>query len=321
MLAFDRFVDWRKDDAHGSLELLYLGTKQRKVVLDHLLPKGVSWKELPDDADRAALIENKPVWNHAGTAFAFLSAHEGKANLYLYDMKSGKFRLLAAPPHNAAWPRWSPDDQWVLYNDIEAFGTGAGPTGGALWAVKADGRSKPRRLSPDDKHFEPVFAWLNDREILTAHVSLMGVSHPSVLNIVTGKRIAPVKAGDLKGYVISVSASGKPTTKFLVVNGGSGSSLWQLPKPVKVENAIDFPGEYLSYIGLDGTCYVYQRGSERPAERPERWCAGVRSPDGKYTVMNGRDHLNITSTGSGSTFRIETGLPKITSIRWIPSNR
>ncbi len=325
MMAYVRYVDWREDDASASLEIMDLKTLQKKVILPHLLKPGVSWKTLPDDADRAAMVENTPVWNHAGTAFAFISAHEGKANLYLYDLKSGEVRLLASPPYNAAWPKWSPDDHWIIFSDIQAFGVGAGPTGGALWSVSADGKTKARRLSPNEKLFEYVFAWISKRHVLTAFVSIAGNASPTVVNIASGERITPIETGELlrSSYVLSAGAPGKPSASFWTVNSTS-SSFWRLPKPIIIENALEFHGKYLPYRGHDGKCYVYRVAERKSVESPEVWCEGDISPTGEYVVKNTGnllvkkpdDHLEISSTKSGT--KVNAYLSDVPTTKWAP---
>ena len=307
-LAYVTFRQWRQEGASGSLHLRSLETGEDRVVMPRLLPAGRSWKQMPQDADRAVLVENRPVWNHAGTAFLFLSGHEGRANLYLYDVQTQAVRRLASPPHNAAWPEWSPDDAWVLYHDVEAFGTGAGPTGGALWRLPATGASVPRRLTPDDEHFEAVIAWANAHTALTSYVSLTGPDHFAAVDVATGKRVHADVAHPtcLPRRGVPVRSFSRPERVMYLADPLEGcGDRWEWPEPVRVEDGLGYWGQFLNFR-VEKTCYVYERGVGVKV-KPMQWCGGILSPDGRYLARTQPGSVRVIDPVGGTTRVFDMG--------------
>ena len=307
-LAYVTFRQWRQEGASGSLHLRSLETGEDRVVMPRLLPEGRSWKQMPQDADRAVLVENRPVWNHAGTAFLFLSGHEGRANLYLYDVQTQAVRRLASPPHNAAWPEWSPDDAWVLYHDVEAFGTGAGPTGGALWRLPATGASAPRRLTPDDEHFEAVIAWANAHTALTSYISLTGPDHFAAVDVATGKRVQAHVAHPmcLPRRGVPVRSSSRPERVMYLADPLEGcGDRWEWPEPVRVEDGLGYWGQFLNFR-VEKTCYVYERGVGVKV-KPMQWCDGILSPDGRYLARTQPGSVRVIDPVGGTTRVFDMG--------------
>ncbi len=317
-LAYVAFRQWREKDAEGSLHLRSLEAGEDRVVVPHLLSADIPWQQMPVDADRAVLVENQPVWNHAGTAFLFLSGHEGRANVYVYDIQERKMRRLAAPPHNAAWPEWSPDDAWVLYHDVETFGTGAGPTGGALWALAADGSSSSHRLTPDDEHFEYIAAWANPKTVLTYYISLRGPNHFSAVDVVTGKRVQ----ADV-GYSmceprrgVPVRSSSRPDrVTYLVDPLRACADRWEWAEPVQVEDALGYAGRFLNFQ-VGKTCYVYERGAGVKV-KPLRWCDGVISPDGRYLARTEQGAMVVTDPARGLRHVFDVKGGGLLRMRWV----
>ncbi|MBX3015324.1 MAG: hypothetical protein KF832_27640 [Caldilineaceae bacterium] len=154
----------------GRITLLNLWTGEKRVVFDALLPEQYNWMEDTWDLDRA-LFESEPLWSEDSQRVILVSGHTGQIGLYRYDLPTRELTLLAQGPHHLAWPQWSPDEQYLLYHDISAFGTGAGPTGGALWAVRSDGTGSPRRLSQTDDHYEQISGWIDERHVATYKIA------------------------------------------------------------------------------------------------------------------------------------------------------
>lgn len=190
-LAYVQLRDWRGQNADtGKALLLNIKSGQSRILLNQLLPSGFNWlQEHPmSDKDRA-VIESQPVWSKDSQRFTLVSAHEGMVGLYLYDLSTDKMRRLASGQTNIAWPQWSPDEIYILYNEIEAFGTGAGANGGALWIVRSDIPDLPRRLSNNDDHFEAIDRWQDNTHVLTYNSSLMGRTNDNVVDIQTGQHV------------------------------------------------------------------------------------------------------------------------------------
>lgn len=187
-LAYIQMKNWRKADAdRGKALLLNVVTGEKRVLLDAMLPAHYNAQIAPSDNDRA-IIEGTPVWSKDSQRFTLISDHTGIVSLYVYNLRTANLRLLTQGQHNIAWPQWSPDEQYILYNEIEAFGTGAGPNGGALWVAPSIGPDVARRLSPGDQAFEKVTRWLDNTHLLT-HISSFDQRRweDNIVDLTTGK--------------------------------------------------------------------------------------------------------------------------------------
>jgi dipeptidyl aminopeptidase/acylaminoacyl peptidase len=78
------------------------------------------------------------------------------AKLSAVDAATGEMRQLAAPKHQIAEPRWSPDGSTIAY--IGGLMSDQGVTGGDLYAVPATG-GPPRNLTPRLKSSISSFSW------------------------------------------------------------------------------------------------------------------------------------------------------------------
>jgi len=297
---------WRTDDAAGTLLLLDPVTGERRVVLASLLPPDKDWRDLPDDADRAALAENTPVWSPDGTRLAFVSAHEARADLYVYQVDSDKIRPLAGGETNAAWPAWSPDGQHITYHAVEYFGTGAGPTGGSLWIASPDSQDPPRRLSPDDR-FEWIVAWLSKERILTLSFDIMGWRDLTRVDLHTGERrlifdgllaghawseparlvaVSPADPDQLSADELYLIDPKEPTPVLLAEGDSHMNPKWSPD------------GQYLAYA-VGEACFVYDRTSGTSLPQSRAWCDGQWSPDSRFLLAAG-DALHLVDVGTGA---------------------
>lgn len=190
-LAYIQARNWRKEGAdRGQAFLLNIATGEKRVLLDAMLPQYYDWGVGPWDADRA-IIEGKPVWSKDSQRFTLISDQTGGVGLYVYTLRTHDLRLLTQGQRNIAWPQWSPDEQYILYNDVDAFGTGAGPNGGALWVVPSIGPSRARRLSQTDEHLERISGWQDQTHVLTYKTSFTrGNWDESVVDLQNGERTA-----------------------------------------------------------------------------------------------------------------------------------
>ena len=312
-VAVVQSVGCRTDEAEGTLSLLDLTTGERHIVLDSLLPPDRGWKELPDDADRAALWENVPAWSPDGTEIAFVSAHQGQADLYVYSLTGGEIRRLTDDELNAAWPTWAPDGKRLVYHGVRYFGTGAGPNDTGLWVVSSDAEGPPRRLSPDDR-YEEIEVWLDDEQALTlSRHTAIGYYDLTLVNVSTGGRTMlfedPVAhpAWSKKANLIAISSGQQPTTGLYLMDPGD-------PEPTPVSEgplwgAHWLPDEnHLVYVkgsagpldDREGTCYCYDLASGNSQQRPREWCRGQWSPDGHLLLVADEEGLDLVEVDTGT---------------------
>ena len=108
------------------------------------------WVTHPDlSPDGTGLVYVRP---NAGAISADWSFGGGQIIARTYDQATHTFgaeRTLVADANNNYYPSWSPDGQWILYNQsIDDTKSGAYNNPSAtLWVVKADGSSPPIQLA------------------------------------------------------------------------------------------------------------------------------------------------------------------------------
>lgn len=189
-LAYVQLKGWRTPDAEdrGVAYLLNVRSGATQRLFTALLPAADDWKTDNWDLDRS-LFESKPLWSQDSQQLILVAAPTGQSTLYRYEIATAKLTSLAQSTQNIAWPQWSPDERYLLYNEIAGFGVGAGPTGGALWVVAADGVTPARRLSQTDEYEEVRSVWLDDTHIRTYKRSFArGNWDWSTVDVVSGKR-------------------------------------------------------------------------------------------------------------------------------------
>lgn len=323
-LAVVQSVGWRDDQADGTLFLVHLETGRIQPLIASLLPADGSWRDLPADADRAALWENQPAWSPDSTKLAFVSAHEGRADLYVYDANSRAMERVAGGEGNVAWPQWSPDGGWLLYNTVQYFGTGAGPTGGALWAIEARSGATTRPLTPSDR-FELVVGWLDDRQIITVQHTQPAPQDVTLIDLVSGERTL-LLGGPVRDAVWSDTARLLAVVPYKTPDYVP-DGVWLIdprqPDPMLLDGHHDLnspnwspDGRYLLYSS-EQSCVAYDVQTGQTFPKPEAWCSGQWSPHSLYIAYS-----------DDSLKRIEVETDKIleisphpaSDVRWSPDD-
>jgi Tol biopolymer transport system component len=306
-IALVKFSDWRSDSAAGELALLDPLSGEERTLVPALLPTGLGWRELATDADRAALVENTPAWSPDGGKLAFVSAHEGQADLYAYDLEAGSFERLASEDGNAAWPSWSPDGKYLLFYTVTSFGTGAGPYGANLWSVSVDEQGPPQRLGETDVG-ERIIAWFDARRVLSQSRNL-GMLAPGDV------RLIDVRSGEartvFKGPADRLAwspAAGLLAVSALEASPSRDAGLYLVnplvPKPDLVAIS-DSPvqanwspdGRFLIYL-VGENCFIYDRTADEREPRDRAWCSSAWSPTGDYLLSVG-EQVSLIDFQSG----------------------
>ena len=135
-----------------------------------------------------AFNRNTMSWSPDGRYLAFIAAIDGpSSDVYSYDTQTGQIAQLTDGPNQAATLSWSPDNKWIVHQEVENFGTGAGWSVKALWAAAPDG-SQTRKLydAPESTGGENVIGWRAPDTFDVYSFSEMGPQPPRSVNVNTG---------------------------------------------------------------------------------------------------------------------------------------
>jgi dipeptidyl aminopeptidase/acylaminoacyl peptidase len=134
------------------------------------------------------------------------------AKLSAMDATSGELRQIAAPKHQMANPRWSPDGSTIAY--IGGLMSDQGVTGGDLFVVPAGGGT-PRNVTPRLKSSIASFSWTDPATALAVGYA-QGSSQVMTIPIKTGVPVIAwsgdehLSTGTLTGVaIVSASANGE----------------------------------------------------------------------------------------------------------------
>jgi predicted small lipoprotein YifL len=133
-----------------------------------------------------AVIENDHTlaWSPDGRYLAFIAAIDGpSSDVYSYDRDTGQITRLTDGPNQAARLFWSPDSQWIVHEEVENFGTGAGWNVKAVWAAAPDG-SGNRKLYDTEWSGDEVFVdWIAPEAFIVYTWSPLGLQDARVFNL------------------------------------------------------------------------------------------------------------------------------------------
>jgi WD40 repeat protein len=133
-------------------------------------------------------------WSPDGRYLAFIAAIDGpSSDVYSYDRETGEINRLTDGPNQAAHLFWSPDSQWIVHEEVESFGTGAGWNVKAVWAAAPDG-SGSRKLYDAEYSGDEVFVdWVSPDTFLVYSWTAIGLQNIRLVNLDSGEaqRIGP----------------------------------------------------------------------------------------------------------------------------------
>jgi TolB protein len=125
-------------------------------ISDSGTPEMALWVADGAGEDRHRLTQlqgglERPVWSPDGTEIAATTYGTGRAQVWSYNLNTGEWREIAAPPDGAYDPAWSPDGRWIVYTAREGRAND-------LWVVPADRNSDPVRLTSSGNARSPAWA-------------------------------------------------------------------------------------------------------------------------------------------------------------------
>jgi Tol biopolymer transport system component len=320
-LAYIPATEWRTDHPAASLYVLDLESGAQKTALDALLLYDLHRSELPPDADVAVCRENAVVWHPDGTRLAFVSAHEGSADLHVYDRASDQVERLAGGVDNVFWPFWSPDGRFLLYHTAPRFGRrGSVPAGSAMWVVPARG-GPTRRLTTGDR-VEAVLGWMDGHHLVTLEQDASSFHDLALVDVTNGRRTLL-----LEGSIMQAAWSASAHLLAVVPYGNEQytTGLWLVdpdnPEPILLDGEHGLlsprwsPQEQYLIYGNGERCWLYDPRGRTIHDRPNTWCQGRWSPNDRY-IAHVNDRLDMIDVETEESQTI-TSYP-VHSTRWSP---
>jgi WD40 repeat protein len=137
-----------------------------------------------------AVIENDHTlaWSPDGRYLAFIAASDGpSSDVYSYDRDNGQINRLTDGLNQAARLFWSPDSKWIIHEEVESFGTGAGWNVKAVWAAAPDG-SGNRKLYDTESSGDEVFVdWVSPDTFLVYSWTPVGLQNIRLVKLDTSE--------------------------------------------------------------------------------------------------------------------------------------
>lgn len=333
---------------YDDLTLRVLQLPEGVVVdeIDLLAYPSPTGDEADIDQSRVAAALNVGMsWSPSGRYLAFVGVIDGpSADVYRYDSQTGEIERMSDEPQQVGALSWSPDENWIVYQTVESFGTGAGWTALGLWAVPAGGG--PARQLLAGRH--QVYAgWTGQGELITypwdfgylepaAVDSSVQAIHPesgaarvlfSSEEVERGAFVAVtlLPAGEDQVAVAVATDAGEDRLLLIPAAGGPA-------REVLTHRSPDLPAlawsEELERLLVAWGDEVLQITSEGEVELryPERGLPGV-SPEGDFLAFTSfREATDSTAPGlrlyrpNGALVQVLTDLP-MTSLLWQPQGR
>ncbi len=203
----------RNDPAGLDLKLLRMPDGSLQTVTSLYSPEIEDQRQSKIDLsiEQAVFWENDALrWSPDGRYLAFVAALDGpSSDLYVFDSQEGTIRRLTTGENQAATPIWTQDGRWIIHQEVETFGSGAGWSVKAVWAAAVDG-SSVRKLYDVPEYTGPEqFAGTTQTGELV--VSRFSQNEPTL-------HVVDIASGD-----ITVLQSGFPTADFVDVDPVSGA--------------------------------------------------------------------------------------------------
>jgi hypothetical protein len=137
-----------------------------------------------------AIVDNSDTlkWSPDGRYLAFIAVIDGpSSDVYSYDRETGQINRLTDGPNQAARLFWSPDSQWIVHEEVESFGTGAGWNVKAVWAAAPD-NSSTRKLYDVSGSGDEVFVdWIAPDKFLAYTWTPVGWRNVRAVDLNTGE--------------------------------------------------------------------------------------------------------------------------------------
>jgi Tol biopolymer transport system component len=124
-------------------------------------------------------------WSPDGRYLAFMGAIDSPtSSLYVYDQQNNVAKKLAQNTYHAVNPVWSPDGQWIIYEEVSNF---HGWLTEGIWAVKADGSKAKLLYKPENSRAQEILGWVGNNQFVVFDRTLsLGEGNVRMINLETG---------------------------------------------------------------------------------------------------------------------------------------
>jgi hypothetical protein len=235
-----------------------------------------------------AVMENRDTlkWSPDGRYLAFIAALDGpSSDLYSYDVTTKKIARLTDGANQAASLSWSPDSQWIVHEEVESFGTGAGWNVKAVWAARPDGNEvKKVYATAADSGGEIFVGWTTPDTFIVYTWNAGGPREVRAVNVNTGD-IQPLRSVDMfQSFAFDVH---------------TGTYVYTVDNP---DASHKTPGLY-----LDSNLFDKPQVIDRM-----KWYNVVWSPnDDRFYAQGEMGTLSVALSGQSASFEQETTLPAV----------
>ncbi len=244
-------------------------------------------------------MSNTLAWSPDGRYLAFIAASDGpSSDVYSYDRESGKINRLTDGPNQAARLFWSPDSRWVVHEEVESFGTGAGYNVKAVWAAAPDG-SGTRKLYDATSSGDEVFVtWVAPDTFLVYSWSASGLQNVRLINLNTGtaQRVGPVFPVQAFAFDPQSQAQLYTVDDFTAKQNGLSGGLY-LATPALDQPQLIAPGDWYSVEWLPNAQLFLAHGPQGIISvapdgtlknyTTEKSTILIDSPDGAWLLARG----------------------------------
>jgi dipeptidyl aminopeptidase/acylaminoacyl peptidase len=158
-------------------------------------------------------------WSPDGRYLAFMGAIETPlSSLHIYDNSTGAIKKLSQNIHQAVNPVWSPDGQWIVYEEVSSF---HGWLTEGIWAASVDSAELKLLYKPEDQAQQEILGWVGDDSLIVADGGVRGPRNIRAVNVKTGE----VKTL-FAGYYLGMSLDTKNgAVAFFPMTGAPGAAL------------------------------------------------------------------------------------------------
>ncbi|HEX9013469.1 MAG TPA: hypothetical protein VF813_08130, partial [Anaerolineaceae bacterium] len=284
------------------------------------------------DAAAAAVQPDTLAWSPDGRLLAFVGAQDGpSADLYLFDTASGKARRLTAGLNQVASPAWSPDGQWVFFQEVISFGSTQGWKMGSVWAAAAD-HNEARKLytPPSNSTREVMLGWSAADTLLTGTRAPDGL-HDLRAVPVSGRFVNPIYGGPLDLAAFDPTSQALAFTETAQTGAGIGlaAGLYRLaglkgsPQLVQAGNwtSLEFSPALKRFLaGGEQGLLLFDPGGSTLLIKNE--AAGLPSPDGHWLAAWGSGaHPGLRLYQPDGTLLQQVSADAVAQLSWQPDSK